>query len=226
MTTRPVTVNRPQPGRAIPVPRAGESGAVRSVPGRLAWLMALFVLGPMVACSGKPGEPPSPGVSVGVMPSLRGATILLLPVQRKIGVGPEVDSELAYALRLRGPDTEWVGPEQIRRVTAQAVMDVPIDRLPIDMFFRAEVDRVGDPVYGMLRRVSALTDAEMALIPLGVSVRQPTDEVEEAIEVMATLIDIRTGRVFWIGTEEGVGDATDPGTLATAMESLARRIYP
>ncbi len=180
----------------------------------------------VVGCAPKTVEPPVPGASSGIIPSLRGATVLLLPVQRNVGVGSGADSELAYALRLRGADTEWVDPDRIRRVAAQSVMDFPIDRLPIDNFFRADVERLGDPIYGLFRRISALTDAELAFIPLAVSVRPGTEEAEQAIEVMATLVDIRTGRVLWIGTEEGVGDPGNPGTLATAMESMARRIYP
>ncbi len=194
---------------------------------RLGVLLVLTLgMTPLLGCGPKAMEAPVPGASTGAIPSLRGATVLLLPVQRNVGVSSSADSELAYALRSRGAATEWVGPERIRRIAAQSVMDFPIDRLPIDSFFRADVERVGDPMYGLFRRIAALTDAELAFIPLAVSVRAATEEAEEAIEVMATLIDIRTGRVFWIGTEEGVGDPEDPGTLATAMESMARRIYP
>jgi len=193
---------------------------------RVGLMFAIAVSSGVAGCASRTGEPPVPGSSMGVIPSLRGAKVLLLPVQRNVGVGSGVDSELAYALRSRGADTEWIGPERIRRVAAQSVMDFPIDRLPIDIFFRADVERVGDPIYGLFRRIAALTDAELAFIPLAVSVRAATEETGEGIEVMATLLDIRTGRVFWIGTEEGVGDPEDPGTLATAMESMARRIYP
>lgn len=181
----------------------------------------------VVGCASGPGEPPTPGSSVGGIPSLRGATVLLLPVQRTVGVGQGADAEMAFALHSRGRDTDWVEPDEIRRaMSSSPAMEVAIDRLPIDMFFRAEVTRVGDPIYGILRRTAALTDAELALIPLAASVREATPERESAIEIMATLIDVRTGYVLWIGTEEGVGDPASPGTLAKAMESLARRIVP
>jgi hypothetical protein len=157
---------------------------------------------------------------------LSGQDILLLPVQRPDLPRDAVDREFSFALDARAGGVEWIDAAEMRRLMARSVMDVPIDRLPIDMFFQAEVTRVGDPTYGMLRRVAALTDATVALIPLSVVLRPASPGVEPGLESMATLLDLRTGRVLWLATVEAPGDPDDPATLARLADALARALQP
>ena len=103
-------------------------------------------------------------------------------------------------------------------------MQTEMRGLPIGIFLRAEVDRVGDPLYGMLRRMSALVDAQAVLIPIGI-----TAEAQEAgdprVAVTAVLINTRTGRVHWFGIVQGdPAPSDDPRALASAADALARTL--
>jgi hypothetical protein len=95
------------------------------------------------------------------------------------------------------------------------------------MFLQAEVRRIGDPLFGQLRRLAALADGRLALIPIAVRHRADTPERPGAIEVVATLLDATSGDVFWFGVVEGVpGGGADPRALASAADALARRLLP
>ena len=97
--------------------------------------------------------------------------------------------------------------------------------LPVGMFLRREVARIGDPLYGDLRRLGALVNAEIALIPVVVAPGEPDEDGLAALESTAVMIDVRSGRVLWFGVVEGAaGELNSPGVLASAMESLARRL--
>jgi hypothetical protein len=95
------------------------------------------------------------------------------------------------------------------------------------MFLRGEVRRVGDPLYGVLRRLGALTGAQVALIPVLVRYRPAGASAAPGgtAEVVAALLDVRSGYVLWFGVEGGeAGPADDPGVLASAIDALARRL--
>ena len=176
------------------------------------------------ACASTPEGPPRPGEMRGGLPSLVGRTVMVLPVQRSVIDREPADRELAFALSTRGEATEWVGPDELRRVMgASPAMEYPIERLPVEMFWTAEVERVGDPLYGVLRRMAALTDAELALIPLRIVPSAPT---APRVELLATIVDIRTGLVLWTGAVAAEGDPAAPATLASLMEALARTLLP
>jgi hypothetical protein len=94
--------------------------------------------------------------------------------------------------------------------------------LPVGVFLRAEVERIGDPLYGDLRRLSALTGAGLALIPVELRYADVG-----AYRITAALVSLRSGRVNWLGVVEGeAGVADDPGALASAAERLARAVLP
>jgi len=200
--------------------RASGVAAVRGVVATL-----VLTLG-AIGCASAPAAPPDPGEQRGGLPMLSGQDALLLPVQRPQVPRDAADRELQFALESRAGGIGWVAPEELRRLMGRSVMEIPIDRLPIDMFFQSEVTRVGDPVYGMLRRAAALTDATVALIPLSVVRRPAGPGVEAGLEAMATLLDLRTGRVLWLATVEADGDPDAPVTLARLMDNLARALQP
>lgn len=168
------------------------------------------------------------GGEYGGVPDLRGLSVMLLPAQGVRGVADDgsVDLEIAFALEGRSQQVEWVLPEEMRTVLARSPgVQVGIDALPVGAFLRAEVERVGDPLYGQLRRLSALTGAELALIPVEVRYRDATAERPGAVEIAATLLTTRTGRVYWFGVVEGAaGSPDDPAALASAADALARRM--
>ena len=150
---------------------------------------------------------------------------MVLPVQLKTGVpgGVLADSELAHALRTRSEGVSWVFPDEMDEILARSPgVSARIRGLPVQMFLQAEVDRVGDPLFGHLVRMAALTGADVALIPVELKYGEG-----EAFLLSAALIRIRTGHVAWYGVSEGdPGDPEHPATLASVAEMFARALLP
>lgn len=169
--------------------------------------------------------PPAPGTSQGTPPDLRGSRVMVLPVQEKRGVPGNLDAELAFGLQERGEGVTWILPEALdEALVTSPGMDVSLRSMPVGMFDGGEVRRVGDPLYGQLRRLSALTDADWALIPVRAAAVADADGTV-AVQLWATLIHVRTGRVLWFGVVEGERAAPDdPRGLASAMDKLARTL--
>ena len=112
---------------------------------------------------------PTAGANRGAVPSLLGVAVMVLPVQVQRGVAGDASAELADALSARGEGVRWVMPAALRSMVARSpALDVPVDALQVGVFLRAEVDRIGDPLYGQLRRLAALSDGRLALIPIEV----------------------------------------------------------
>jgi hypothetical protein len=159
---------------------------------------------------------------------------MLFPVQSLQGVGTQADGELAYALGQRNANVDWVLPEDMRRASATSPgLDVRLQGLPVGMFMQSEVRRVGDPLFGYLRRMGALVSSDVALLPVLVRHRPSSaatvdrPAVSPAVEIAAALIAVRSGEVLWFGVEQGQpGGAEDPRALATAAEALSRRLLP
>jgi hypothetical protein len=97
-----------------------------------------------------------------------------------------------------------------------------ITGLGVQIFEQAEVDRVGDPLFGNLLRLSTLAGADVALIPTKL---EYTDS--GAFVLGVALIGTRTGRVSWYGVLEGApGEADDPAAIASIADRLARTLLP
>ena len=206
---------------AVPVTGSPPAPGLRA---RSLLVAALIVLG---ACRPRPG-PPIAGAARGAVPDLIGAEVLVLPVQGSRGVAGDPDAELGYALRTRGGGVRWLMPPELREALRRSpALDVPLDALPVGIFLRAQVDRVGDPLYGYLRRLAAVAGGQVALIPIEVRHRPGTADRPGAIEVVAALIDVGSGRVAWFGVVEGeAGDGGSPRALASAADALARLLLP
>lgn len=213
---------------------ARRAGVCRSLLG-LALLAAATA--PSWGCAGAPA--PAAGQARGSVPSLLGRSVIVFPVQRNLGVRGDATAEMVFALEGPGEGPDWLLPAELERVLAQSPgLDAPLENLPVDVFLQAQVNRIGDPIYGVLRRIGAVTDADLALLPVAVRPGTPVatepgaepDAPEEGavpVEYVATLIEVRTGRVLWFGVEAGAaGAADDPGRLASAAEALARRLVP
>lgn len=161
---------------------------------------------------------------------------MVFPVQRSTGLPGDPTAELVFALR-SAPQVRWLTPGDLdAALRGSPGLDARLTDLPVGVFLQREVRRVGDPLYGVLRRLAALTDGEVALIPVEVrhragDVEPGTTDVTEPgpghIEVVATLLSPRTGRVLWTGTVPGgPGAADDPGALVSAMEALSATLAP
>ena len=171
-------------------------------------------------------SPPAAGESRGAVPALGGVRVMVMPVQAMRGVPGDATAELVYALQARGPAVRWVMPDTLRAQLARSpALDVPLDGLPVGMFLRVEVNRLGDPMFGYLRRLNALTGAPVALIPVEARYRATTADRPGAVELVAALVDAQSGRVGWFGVVEGeAGEAASPRSLASAADALARLV--
>ena len=153
---------------------------------------------------------------------------MLLPVQHVVGVGGDMDAELAFTLEDLGRDVDWILEDEVaERLARSPALDTRTRGLPVGRFLQAEVRRIGDPLFGLLRRLAALVDAEAILIPIGASFEsnQLVEGSTPRVRLTVALIEPRTGRVVWFGIEEG-GDFPqgDPRGLATAVENVARTL--
>lgn len=179
------------------------------------------------ACGGST-PPPEPGQAFGAPPDLTGRRVVLLPVQQVVGVAGDPDAELAFALTDIGQDVEWILEEEVEEVLARSpAMRTRTRGLPVGAFTRAQVQRVGDPLYGELRRIAALVDGEAILLPVRASF-EADERIAGAtprVRLTTAVIEPRSGRVVWFGVEEG-GDFPqgDPRGLASAVEALARTL--
>ena len=169
--------------------------------------------------------PPGPGEARGPVPDLRGLTVMVLPVQLQTSVpqGVEPDPELAHALRSRGAAVSWVLPPELEDALERSPsVRAQLRNLPVRVFLQAEVNRIGDPLFGNLIRLGGLTGADVALIPVELRFGDPG-----RYELGAALIGIRSGRVLWYGIVEGdPGEAEDPAALASVADVLAKVILP
>ena len=190
---------------------------------------ALVLLAVVVSGCAGTSAPPAPGQSRGVPPDLRGRTVILLPVQQNLGVRGDVDAEIRFSFTDLGREVEWVFEDDVQEILDRTPgMDTRTRGLPVSIFDQAEVDRVGDPLYGQLRRMSALVEADAILIPLTATF-QPNETIVNGlprVRITATLVEPRTGRVMWYGIEEGGDfDQSDPRALASAVEALASTVF-
>jgi len=94
--------------------------------------------------------------------------------------------------------------------------------LAVGSFQRAQVRRIGDPLFGDLRRLAAVLDAQLAVVPIAAEFLGP-DAAAAAPTVAAAVINALDGTVVWFGiiegTEKGVGSE---GAIATAAQAFAR----
>lgn len=164
----------------------------------------------------------------GTPPDLRGRRVLVLPVQQVTGVRGDIDAELAYTLETIGRGVAWIRPEEVEEILGRSPgMDARTQGLPVARFLSAEVRRIGDPLYGQLRRLSALVDAEVVLLPVAATFEPNAASPGSGPRVRLTtaLIEPRTGQVVWFGVEEGGEFAqNDPRGLASAVERVARTL--
>lgn len=160
-----------------------------------------------------------------MVPDLSGYKVMVLPIQQKTGVpeGLTVDSELAHALRTRGNAVTWAFPPEIDEILQRSPgVRVQTNALPVQVFKQAEVNRIGDPLFGILLRLGGLTGADVALIP--VELRYGP---EGSYILSIALVGVRTGRVTYYGVMEGnAGAADDPAAMASVAEVVARTILP
>lgn len=182
--------------------------------------MALAVA--LAACAGRGERPRAPSRRL----DLRGARVMVLPVQAVRGVTGDVDAEIAFALRERGRLTAWVFPPELQAALARnRGVAVRLDALPVGIFRRVQVKRIGDPLYGELRRLAALSGADVAVVPIEARTRPAGADSPAAVEIVAAAIDARLGSVLWFGVVSSPEpDPHGPTAPARAADALARAL--
>jgi hypothetical protein len=157
---------------------------------------------------------------------------MLLPAQAGPGQPgveepvPGLDRELAYWLGERAPRVRWVFPPAIERALARNALPIRIRALAVQSFHRAEVQIIGDPLFGDLRSIGALVDARYALVPVAAAYVEEA-AVSGRVEISIALIDTIGGRVLWFGVVAGERGPRDSATVvATAAQALARVVVP
>ena len=196
----------------------GRPRATRAIGTLLATVMAF-------GCAGT-AQPPSVGDSNGFVPDLRGVRVMVFPMQLQAGMSVEVDQEITIALRSGSSDVAWIFSDEIEAiVTRSPSVDTAVRGLPVSIFLSAEVRRVGDPLYGQLRRLGALTNSDIALIPVAIGPGALGADEELVVEIAATIVNVRTGQVVWFGIVGGrPGPVADFGLVASAVEELAETL--
>jgi hypothetical protein len=134
-----------------------------------------------------------------------------------------LDAEIAYWVPQLAAKTKWVLPELIDRVLARSPSLVIDPRaLAVGSFQRAQVRRIGDPLFGDLRRLAAVLDAQVAVVPIAAEYLG-TEPAVAAPTIAAAVINALDGTVIWFGliegTEKGV---SSEGAIAAAAQAFAR----
>ena len=201
---------------------------------RRAFAFTLVLL--CVACSGHRVQAPTATRDPGRPPDLTGVQVLFFPVQRAPLPGSaastvrydgvdQLDAEISYWLREQAPDVRWVLPEAIdRTLRRNPELDIKVRQLDVAAFRRAQVKRIGDPLFGDLRRLAAVLNARLALIPVAAESIGRT-EGEARVQVATAIIDALDGTVLWFGITESEADASGPEAgLASVAQVMARQL--
>ena len=176
-------------------------------------------------CGGS-GEVPVAGSSLGIVPDLRGRQVMVFPVQIRGGVPGDASPEIDFVLRTKGEGINWIFSDELEAMLARSPsVDSTVRGLPVGIFLQSEVERIGDPLFGQLYRLGALTGADIAFIPVAVGAGAEGVGGASVVEIAATIVNVRDGRVIWFGIVAGrPGSVADFGTVASAVEALAETL--
>ncbi len=199
------------------------------IAGPRAWTVntvgALLAVVMALGCGGTAEAPPA-GSFEGFIPDLRGERVMVFPVQIPAGVPGDASPEIEFALRTRTAEVDWIFSDELEAVLARSpAVDSAVSGLPVSFFLRAQVRRIGDPLFGQLLRLGALANSDIALIPVTVGRGAEGAGGTSVVEIVATILNVRTGQVIWFGVVAGApGSVADFGSVASAVEALAETL--
>ena len=187
----------------------------------------------LAACGGPKAPPPVP--TAASAPALRGGTVMVFPSQT--GSVPTsdatarhwpadraaVDAEIAYWIQQAPQRTKWMLPATIDRTLARSPgLAIDPRALAVGSFHRAQVKRIGDPLFGDLARLAAVLNETVAIIPVAAEYIG-TDSASAVLQIATAVIDPTDGDVLWFGviagTETGAGSTP---AIASAAQAFAR----
>ena len=177
--------------------------------------------------------PPAPAATPA--PVLVSQSVMVFPVQR--GSVPvanaelqhqsipieKLDAEIAYWLPELANTVKWTLPAAIQRAISRSPsLAVDIHNLAVGSFQRAQVKRVGDPLFGDLRKLAAVLDTRIAVIPIAAE-RIGAAGQPARVQIATAVLDAMSGTVIWFGVIESDAEATtqDAG-IASAAQAMAR----
>lgn len=185
-------------------------------------MLCVAVCAAAVACGGR-GDVAGPE-PVPAPPDLTGHRIMLLPV--RVPATERLDAALGMWLTDLHPTTEWLLPAELQAAADRA----PAWRLRLSRIERPVADvgggerRIIDPLYGALRQLGAVVDADYALVPVAVTATDPAGAAGARLEMAVAVVDIRGGRVLWLHTARAEGNPEADATVATLAEAVARSL--
>jgi hypothetical protein len=192
---------------------------------KIARVGAVLSAAVLAACGGRTAPAPEPGTIRGLAPDLRGVRVVLLPVQQNYGVAGDPNAELAFGLGERGRNVTWISAAEVEEALARTPgLQTRTLGLPVGVFVQAQVERIGDPLFGELRRIAALVNAEAIVLPVQMAMVSAPGE-EPRVRTWTALIDVRSGRVPWFAVlEGGAFPPGDPRALASAVDEISRSL--
>lgn len=193
----------------------------------------IFALAFAVSCGGPKAPPPLPTTESA--PAMRGGTVMVFPSQS--GAVPTrdatlrhwpadraaLDAEIAYWIQQGPQRAKWMLPATIDRTLARSPgLNIDPRALAVGSFQRAQVRRIGDPLFGDLARLAAVLEATVAVIPVAAEF-VGADPATAVLNIATAVIDPTDGDVLWFGiiagTEAGAGSSA---AIASAAQAFAR----
>lgn len=206
-------------------------GGVSPLAGQAGQLVPTIPAGvPAVFLPVQQAQPTAGGAWLGGMKSERAVIDLL-------------DAELAFALGEEEGARSWALPAAVRaRLARNPTMKIDPGRLAYHGLVR-EPDahrQIYEPLHTQLRKIAALFDARIIVLPMVAWYRPPTPEeqaaaIEAGLEnpglgravLLTAVIDIRLSAVLWHGTIEGArGEPLSRGVLTTLALRAAAQLAP
>jgi hypothetical protein len=139
-------------------------------------------------------------------------------------LGPSLyraDSLLAEALARRAPEVNWVLPPALRRLYRRAPgMLTDPDRMGQSVLRSESMDQVPGQLNASLRKLTAMTDGRLVLVPAAVAFgADSTGQLRAALSMV--LVDARRGTVVWRSRATGVGASPD-----AAFQQATATLFP
>lgn len=194
----------------------------------------LLPLAVVMACGGPRATSAPPAPTTAPAPPLVGQTVMVFPVQRasvpvaepthqQFGLeNSKLDAEIAYWLPQVAGNTRWILPASVQRaITRSPTLGIDIQNLAVGSFQRAQVKRIGDPLFGDLRKLAAVFDARIAVIPVAAAHVGPSSTDARA-QIATAVIDALDGTVIWFGIIESEADVRGDAAIASAAQAFAR----
>lgn len=100
-------------------------------------------------------------------------------------------------------------------------MRTDIGNLAVSSFQRAQVRRIGDPLYGDLRLLAAVLDARIAVLPVAAEYIGAAQE-SARVQIATAVIDVMDGTVLWFGVLQSEDGLSAEAALASAAQAFAR----